>query len=150
MSNDNSSSTTRGAKVKHIDSAKAGQIISAIITFLRIMMSETQAKRITSTVLLAVGVPDTRVTELTGMSGRSVRELRKELRDGDASNDLFQVDGGGRKRKLENVEVQIAEKIDSSDYRTHREIAGMIFKEFGIVVHRSTISRMLKKTASGG
>jgi transposase len=148
MTSHNPSGATRGPKVKSLDPSKAMLIIGAIIAFLRTIMSETQAKRITSAVLLAVGASDERVAELTGMSGRSVRELRKDLRDGDVDDNLFKVEGGGRKRKLEDVEAKIAEKIDSGEYRTHREIADMVRREFGLVVHRSTISRMLKKTES--
>jgi len=141
---------TRGAKVKKLDIGAAGQTISRIIAFLRIFMPETVARRIMSTVLLAVGIPDARVVELTGMSDRSVRDLRKKLRDGASDDDLFKASGGGRARKLKDVEKLVAEKIANNDYHTHQEIADLIYNEYGIKVHRSTVLRMLKKTASGG
>jgi transposase len=113
-------------------------------------MADTVAKRIIGTVLLEVGVPDARVSEMTGMSDRSVRELRKKLRERASDDDLFRASGGGRKRKLKDIDSLIAEKIESNDYHTHQEIADMIYTEYGIKVHRSTVLRMLKKTASGG
>ena len=136
----------RGAKVKNLDPTVAGQTIGRIIAFLQVFMAEMVAKRIISTILLAVGVSDERVVELTGMSDRSVRDLRKKLRDGATDDDLFRVSGGGRERKLKDVEKLIAEKIENNDYHTHQEIADMIYKEHGIKVHRSTVLRMLKKT----
>jgi len=150
MATTETKAASKGAKVKKLDPLAAGQIISRIIAFLRIFVAETVARRIASTVLLAVGLPDTQVTELTGMSERSVRDLRKKLRDGASDDDLFKASGGsGRGRKLKEVEQFIAEKIKGNDYHTHQEIADMIYEEHGIKVHRSTVLRMLKKTASG-
>ena len=148
MYNTVASSAKRGAKVKVLDPSAAEQTIGRIIAFLRIFMAETVARRITSVVLLAVGVPDMRVAELTRMSDRSVRDLRKKLRDGD--DDLFRASGGGRERKMVDVEKLVVEKIESNDYHTQQEIADMVYQEYGIKVHRSTVSRLLKKTASGG
>ena len=139
-------SSNRGAKVKKVDPSLAGQIIGRIITFIRMFVPGMVAKRIIGSVLLAVGLTDERVSELTGMSGRSVRELRKKLRDGASDNDLFGASGGGgRGRKLEDVEKFVIGKIESNDYHTHQEIADMIYDEYGIKVHRSTVLRMLKK-----
>jgi len=142
--------TTRGAKVKNLDPSAAGQIVGRIIAFLRLIMAETVARRIISSVLLAVGVPDARVSELTGMSDRSIRDLRKKLRDGVSDDDLFRASGGWRERKTKDVEALIAENIEKNDYHTQQEIADMIYSEHGIKVHRSTVSRMLKKNESGG
>jgi hypothetical protein len=56
----------------------AARMIGKIISFLRNMMTETLAKRIVSLVRIVVGAPNERVTELTGLRDRSVRELRKK------------------------------------------------------------------------
>ena len=149
MATDSTKVETRGAKVKNLDPSAAGQIIGRIIAFLRIFMVEMVARRVVCTVLLAVGIPDNRAAELTGMSERRVRELRKKLREGATDDDLFRASGGGRGRKLGDLEKPIAEKIESNDYHTHQEIADMIYEEYGIEVHRSTVLRMLKKTESG-
>jgi len=144
------SGAPRGAKVKNIDPSAAGQIVSRVIAFLRVFMAETVARRIISTVLLAVGIDDARVAELTGMSERRVRELRKNIRDGVTDDDLFRASGGSRGRKMMDVEKLVMEKIENNDYSTQQEIADMVYEEYGIMVHRSTVSRLLKKTASGG
>ena len=149
MTKNSISGAPRGAKVKHIDPSTAGQMVSRVITFLRLFMAETVARRIICAVLLAVGIDDARVVELTGMSERRVRELRKNIREG-VDDDLFRASGGSRGRKMMDVEKLVMEKIENNDYSTQQEIADMVYKEYGITVHRSTVSRLLKKTASGG
>ena len=142
-------SAKRGAKVKVLDSSVAEHIIGRIIAVLRVFIAETVARRIIGMVLLSVGVADVKVVELTGMRDRSVRDLRKKLRDGADDKELFGVSGnGGRKRKLMEIESLVADNIESNDYHTQQEIADMISKEHDIRVHRSTVSRMLKKNAS--
>ena len=61
---------------KEID---AGLVIMLILKFLQMLMPQTLAKRVLSMVLIATGIPDSRVTELTGLCDRSVRTLRKAL-----------------------------------------------------------------------
>jgi len=87
---------------------------------------------------------------LTGLCDRSVRELRKNIKDGDLQKDLLQVGGGGRKGKMKDVEALIIEKIESDNYHTQQEIADMIYAEHGIKVHRTAVGRLLKKTKSDG
>jgi transposase len=141
-------SGTRGPKVKKLDSSIADRIIKTIITFLQMFITETLAKRLVSMVLLSVGIPDSRVCELTGLSERGVRDLRKKLREGTADEELLHVGGGGKERKLKDIEQIIIDTIEKNDYHSQQEIADMIYKEHKIEVHRSTVSRMLKKTAS--
>ena len=123
------------------------RVIKRVIAFLTLITTETLAKRIVSIVLLAIGTPDERVTELTGLCGRSVRTLRKIVKGGDLSSNLFQVGGGGRKSKLKDVESEITKKIEANNYHSQQEIADMVKSEYGIAIHRSGISRLLKKTA---
>ena len=85
-----------------------------------------------STILLVVGIPDAQVTELTGISARRIRAVRKQLRDGAFEDVLFSASEGGRERKLKCVEEFIAEQIESNDYHTHKEIADMVYWEHGI------------------
>ena len=66
---------------KEID---AGTIIRLIVNFLQLLIPQTLAKRVISMALIAVGLPNGRVTELTGLCDRSVRSLRKALEDGEA------------------------------------------------------------------
>ena len=113
-------------------------------------MTETPAKRIVSIVLIVVGVPNDRVTELTGLCDRSVRELRKKIKDGNADDGLFHVGGGGCKGKLKDSEGLIIEKIENNHYHTQQEIADMVYDEYGIRVHRTVMGKRLKKTESNG
>jgi transposase len=113
-------------------------------------MRKTRAKRIISIVLIAARAQNERITELTGLCNRSVRELRKNLKNGEAGDELFQAGGGGRKSKIANLEEFIIEKIESNNYHSRQEIADMAHEERGIKVHRTTVGRLLKKTASNG
>jgi len=97
--------------------------------------------------LLSIGVENSRVTELTGLCARSVHSLKKELEKGEIDN-LFKVGGGGRKRKLENVEETIIAEIEKNDYHSHQQIADMIQEKHGIKVSLKSVERLLKKTKS--
>jgi transposase len=143
---------------KSISTATSGQfdqdvavrMIGKIIGFLRNVMTETLAKRIVSMVLIVVGIPNERVTELTGLCDRSVRESRKKIKDSNADASLFHVGGGGREGELKDIENLIIEKIETNNYHTRREIADMIYDEYGIKVHRTVVGKLLKKTKSNG
>jgi transposase len=128
---------------------KTEEIIKKIMNFLRLFMSETLVKRIVSMLLLSVGVENSRVTELTGLCARSVHSLKKELGKGEIDN-LFKVGGGGRKRKLENIEEAIIAEIEKNDYHSHQQIADMIQEKHGIKVSLKSVERLLKKTKSNG
>jgi len=128
----------------------ASKAIGKIIAFLRLAMTETLAKRIVSIILLVAGVPNLRVTELTGLCDRSVRDLRKALDGGNLDDDLLLPGGGGRKSRLDGIKDAIIRKIDANDYHTQQEIADMVLEDHGVKIHRTGISRFLKKTSSGG
>jgi transposase len=130
-------------------SIDSGQIIKKILDFLKSFMCETLAKRLLSMVLITLGISDDLITERTGLCGQSVRTLRKSISDGNIDS-LFRVGGGGRKRKLADVEDIIIKEINSNNYHSHQQIADMIQKEYGIKVSLPVISRLLKKTVSNG
>jgi transposase len=94
--------------------------------------------------LIAVGIPNERVTELTGLCDRSVRSLRKALETGETES-LFHVGGGGNKSKLAGFEAAIIEEIESGSYTNRQQIADMIQERYGIKVCLNTISNLLKK-----
>lgn len=123
------------------------QIIMKVIGFLQLFMSKTLAKRITSMVLIAAGMPDSQVTSLTGYCDKSVRTLRKALGNGETAG-LFHVGGGGRHSKLIDVEEAIIKEINQNSYHSHQQIADMVQDKFKIKVSPSAIHRLLKKTAS--
>ena len=142
---------TRGRKAKKSitespeSSIDGEQVIKKVLDFLQLFVCVTLAKRLLSMVLIAVNVSDNFITELTGLCGQSVRTLRKTLIDGDIDS-LFRVGGGGRKRKLVDVEEAIIEEINKNNYHSHQQIADMISEKYGIKVSLPVISRLLKKT----
>jgi transposase len=127
----------------------SGQIINKTLAFLKLFICETLAKRILSMVLMAVGASDSLITELTGLGAQTVRALRKSLVD-EPIDSLFHVGGGGRKRKLADVEDSIIEEINNNNYHSQQQIADMIQEKHGIKVSLPAIARLLKKTELNG
>jgi len=119
--------------------------IKKIMRFLELFMCKTLVKRIVSMVLLAVGVPDEKITEMTGLCNKSVRTLKKAMKAGETEN-LFKVSGGGRKRKLKDVEEAVLEEIERNNYHSRQQIADMIAEKYGIKISVYGVSYLLKKT----
>jgi transposase len=86
---------------------------------------------------------------LTNLCDRSVRTLRSKLEKGE-TEDLLQVRGGGRTRRLIDVEQAIINEVNEGTYHTHQQIADMTAVKFGLKVSSATIRRLLKKTESNG
>ena len=124
------------------------KIFNLIMNFLQMLMTETLAKRITSMILIAAGVPDTLVTEYTGLSDRSVRALRKRLEDGGTDEIFLMKRGGNVKGKLEAHEAAIVNEIEAGNYTNRQQIIDMIHEKFGIKTSLTAVSNLLKKTAS--
>jgi transposase len=122
----------------------ADQLIKNIMSFLQLFMCETLVKRILSLVLIAIGLPNTRITELTGLCDRSIRSLRKLIKAGETGA-LFSVGGGGRKCKLKDIENEIIKEIESNNYHSRQQIADMIQERYGIKVSLPAIGKLLKK-----
>jgi transposase len=139
---------TRGRPAKPIPNP--GLISKAIIQFLQIFMTETLAKRIVGLVLIAVGIPNERISELTGMSDRSIWNLKKAVNDGDTDNLFVIGHRSGRPGKAKGIESAIAEELEVNNYHTRQQVADMIFEKFGISMSVSAVGKLLKKTASGG
>ena len=132
---------------ENIESAehpKSDLIFNKIMSFLQLFMCETLVKRIMSLILIAVGVPNSRITELTGLCDRSIRTLKKDIETGDMDN-FFAVNGGGRKSKLQDYEGAIIEEIEKNNYHSRQQIADMILEKYGIKVSLPAIGRLLKK-----
>jgi transposase len=119
-------------------------IVKKVLEFLHLFMCETLAKRLLSMVLIAVGVHNHLVTELTGLCDKSVRTLKKAIDSGETDS-LFRVGGGGRKRKLKDIEESIIEDIKNGNYHSQQQIADMIFENYGIKVSLPAVGRLLKK-----
>lgn len=123
-------------------------VIKAIKSYLQLFVSPIIARRIISTVLIIAGVHNARITELTDLSERGIRDLKTMLANDDA-NDLFEVKSGrGRKSKVKDFEAQIVEEIENGNYQTLQQISDMIREQFGISLSLTAVSRLLKKTKS--
>ena len=86
-----------------------------------------------------------RVTGLTGLCDRSVRALRKALREGGPLQLLSIKKGSGRKSRTADVESQIFEELEKSDYHTRQQVADMIEEKFHIKISVSAVGKPLKK-----
>ena len=125
-------------------------IIKAVIQFLQIFMTDTLAKRILGLLLIAVGVDNARIIELTGISDRSIWNLKKAINDGTIDS-LFEIKrGGGRPSKSKGFESAIVEELEKNNYHTRQQVADMIFDKFGVSMSVSAVGKLLKKTVSGG
>ena len=120
-------------------------IIKAVMKFLEIFMCKTLVRRITSMILLAIGTPNKQIAEITGFCERSVRDLKKRIETEEIES-LFVVGGGGRKRKLKDLESAIAEEIEQNNYHSRQQVADMILEKYGIKVSLPAVGRLLKKT----
>lgn len=123
-------------------------VVKSICTFLQLFISPTVARRIVSALLIIAGVHSDNITHLTGLCGRSIRDLKKQLAAGN-TDCLFETDKGrGRKSKFKDIEPQIIEEIEKSNYQTLQQIADMVYDKFEVKVSIMTVSRLLKKTGS--
>lgn len=138
-------------KTKAVENTSKDLIImKKVIQFLQFFLPVTLAKRLVAIVLLAVGIPVPRVTELTGLCDRSTRGLLKSMREEDVEKLLSIKSGSGKKSKTFEFEAEILKEIEKNNYHTRQQIADMIKEKFHIQVSVSAVGRLLKKTASNG
>lgn len=128
--------------------AEGVRIIQSVIHFLNLFLPVTLAKRAAAMILIAAGVSDERVTGLTGLCDRSVRALRKALREGEPLQLLSIKKGSGRKSRTADVESQIFEELEKNNYHTRQQVADMIEEKFHIKISVSAVGKLLKKGAS--
>ena len=138
---------TRGRPAKPMPAPNL--IMSAVIQFLQTFMSETLAKRIVGIVLIAIGTQHDRITELTGMSDRSIWRAKKAITAGNINNIFTLGHRSGRPGKAKGFECEIAEELEKNNYHTRQQVADMIYEKFGITMSVSAVGKLLKKTASG-
>ncbi len=129
--------------------SEAAEIIGKIIGFLKLFVPETLAKRLVCMVLVAAGVPVQNTAKLVGVCTKTVYSLRKTIAP-ETMDSLLVVKGGGRKRKLADVEEQIIGELEKDNYHTRQQVADMVWEKFQIKVSQPAIGRLLKKTALGG
>ena len=128
----------------------AASILKQAVEFLEIFLPKTLAKRLVAIILLAIGVPVKTAIGLTGLSERSLWMLHKQLSVQDVSEIMVFHYGGGRSAKASGLEEQILAEIEAGSCHTRQEIADMILEKFQIKMSRTSVGRLLKKTASNG
>ena len=122
------------------------KVMTVIINFLQLFIPITIAKRLVGMILITVGVSNSEITELTVLCDKSVRTLRKSMKEENIEDLLKIKEGSGRKSKTNGIEKQIIEEIEKNNYHTRQQIADMIEEKFNIHVSVYTVGRILKKT----
>lgn len=126
--------------------------VSAVIALLRLFLSDTLAKRVACIVLLAAGMPDSRIAVLTETGERTVRRYRKELSNAAAEEDvtrLLSIKKPSRTRsKTWGMQEEILDEIDRHNCRTRQEAAQIIKEKFGIELSVTAVGKLLKKGGS--
>lgn len=126
------------------------QIVTATIGFLKMMVTDTVAKRIVTALLIAMDCPIPSVVELSGTCERSVREVRKLVCEGDLDRIYRAKTGGGRHSKTKGIEEEIFKELDANNYHTRKQIAEMIKVKFDMTMSLSAVGRLLKKRGTSG
>lgn len=119
-------------------------IISIVIKFLTLFMSQTVAKRLLCLVMFAASLNASQISKLLTMSTRTVYTMKKEVKAGNAEALLY-IKVGGKKGKLADIEQDVLEKINANNYSSKQEIVDMIDEEFGLKPSLSAVARLLKK-----
>ena len=120
--------------------------VHATREFLDTMMPETLSKRAASTMLIAAGLGNEKIVELTGMCIRSVRALRKLMAEQEATSSIFVIKpGSGRKKKTAGIEEEIFAELDKGEFETHKDVIRMLKEKFGIETSINLVSRLMKR-----
>ena len=118
----------------------------AVREFLDTLMPETLSKRAASTMLIAAGLGNEKIVELTGMCIRSVRTLRKLMQEQEATSSIFSIKpGSGRKKKTAGMEEEIFAELDKGEFQTHKDVMRILKEKFGIEVSINLVSRLMKR-----
>ncbi len=133
----------------YVDADTEGSgIVSIVLSLLAMLMPMTLAKRVVSIILITAGLPVSRITEMTGLTERSVRSYGKAIREGEASKLLELKEGRGRKGKAADVEEQFLAEVEKGNFHTRQQIADMVKERFHISMSVSAIGKLLKKRHS--
>lgn len=139
----------RGAGRRRIVYTYTGELdswIPATRAFLDTLMPETLSKSTASAILIAAGLGNEKIVELTGMCIRSVRALRKQMEEQEADPSIFAIKrGSGRKKKTEGLEDEIFAELDKGNCKTHQQVVDMLREKFGVVASTQLASRLVKR-----
>ena len=139
--------STRGRPAKPLPNSSL--ILKIVFQFLQMFMPEVLAKRVVSVILIALGIANNRITELTGLSDRSIWRLKSDINSGKMEELFVTGYGIGRPGKVKGYESAIVEELEKNNYHTRQQVADMIKEKFGISMSVSAVGKLLKKTAFG-
>jgi transposase len=121
-------------------------MIAKIMMLLEVFLCKTLVKRIISIVLIEAGVSAEKITEMTGLCTRSVKDLKKSIDKGDTEN-ILKVRGGGRPPILtDKEEAEVIKEINNNNYHSKRQTADMIEEKYKVKYSESSVANLLKKT----
>ena len=133
-------------RIKYTYTGKFDSWIPATREFLDTVMPETLSKRTASALLIAAGLGNEKIVELTGMCIRSVRALRKLMEEQEATSAIFAIKpGSGRKRKTEGIEEEVFAELDKGECKTNQQVVDMLKEKFDIVATTRLASRLVKR-----
>lgn len=133
-------------KIKYFYDGSFDPWVPATREFLETLMPPTLSKRATSALLIAAGLSNEKVTELSGLCIRSVRALRKQMEEQEATTAIFVIKpGSGRKKKTEGIEDEVFAELDKGNCKNHQQVVDMLKDKFGVVASRQLASRVVKR-----
>ena len=96
--------------------------------------------------MIAAGLGNEKIVELTGMCIRSVRALRKLMAEQEATSSIFVIKpGSGRKKKTAGMEEEIFAELDKGEFKTRKDVIRILKEKFGIEVSINMVSRLMKR-----
>lgn len=119
--------------------------INVVIDFLKLFIPVTTAKKLVIVILIATGMPITQISQLIGLSERSIQSTGRAIKNGSISDVLIHKKSSGRKTKTANIENQIVEELENGEYHTRQQIADMINEKFKIKLSLPSVGKLLKK-----
>lgn len=120
-------------------------VFAIIISFFSTFIPETLVKRAFCIFLIAAGLENAKITACTGYCDRSVREVRKQIKEGKDISEILKISGGGRTSRLEDYADQIIAELESNNYFSRKQVVAMIKQKFDITVSSSAVGRFLKR-----
>ena len=133
-------------KIQYGYDSKFDPWVPATREFLETMMPETLSKRTASALLIAAGLGNEKIVELTGMCIRSVRALRKLMEEEEATSSIFSIKpGSGRKKKTEGIEEEVFAELDKGECKTNQQVVDMLKEKFDIGATTQLASRLVKR-----
>ena len=103
------------------DDSDSRACMEVVISFLQVFIPETTARKLICVILIAAGMSVSRISELVGLSDRSVQSAGRAIKDGSIGSVLAHKKASGRKGKTANVEEQSLAELENGNYHESPE-----------------------------